>query len=164
MRHLVRLSHFIIFVFGLFACSLPALAGDVALAWDAVSATNLAGYKVYYGTASRSYLTPLPAGIQTSYTVTSSHFQPGQTYYFTVTAFDSSGTESSYSNEVSIMIPTCDINSDASVNVLDLQRLINIILGTSSSSPAFDLNSDGSINVLELQILSNVVLGLRSCP
>jgi hypothetical protein len=164
MRHFFRHSHLISLVFGMLACSLQALAGDVTLAWDAVSATNLAGYKVYYGTASRSYLTPLSAGTQTSYTVTTSHFQPGQTYYFSVTAYDSSGNESGYSNEVSKTIPTCDINSDSSTNVLDLQGLINVILGSSSPSPAFDLNSDGSINVLELQILSNVVLGLRSCP
>ena len=81
-----------------------------------------------------------------------------------MTAYDSSGNESGYSNEVSKTIPTCDINNDSSTNVLDLQGLINVILGSSSPSPAFDLNSDGSINVLELQILSNVVLGLRSCP
>jgi hypothetical protein len=164
MQGLIRQSRLFLLVCSIFACNLPVLAGDVSLAWDAVSASNLAGYKVYYGAASGTYQTPLSAGTQTSYTVTSSHLQPGQTYYFAVTAYDSSGNESSYSNEVSKTIPTCDINSDTSVNVLDLQRLINVILGSGASSGAFDLNEDGSINVLELQILCNVVLGLRSCP
>jgi hypothetical protein len=81
-----------------------------------------------------------------------------------VTAYDSSGNESGYSNEVSKTIPTCDVNNKSSINVFDLQGLINVIHGSSPPSPAFDLNSGGSINVLELQILSSVVLGLRSCP
>jgi hypothetical protein len=165
MQHLIRKSRFIFLVFGMLACCFEAVAGDVTLAWDAVSATDLAGYKVYYGTSSGVYLSPITVpGTQTSYTVTSSHFQPGQFYYFAVTAIDSLGNESGFSNEVSKMIPTCDMNNDTSVNILDLQKLINIILGLSSPSDAFDLNGDGTINILELQTLSNVVLGLRSCP
>jgi hypothetical protein len=165
MKDMIRSSRFVLAFICTLVCSMSAFAGDVALAWDAVSATDLAGYKVYYGTSSGVYQAPIniPAA-QTTYTVTSSLLQPGQVYYFAVTAYDSAGNQSDYSNEVSKMIPTCDMNSDASVNVLDLQKLINIILGLTASSGAFDLNGDGSINVLELQTLSNVVLGLRSCP
>jgi hypothetical protein len=165
MRRIKQRSHYLVLlVFICSCCCLPAVAGDVTLAWNAVSASNLAGYRVYYGTSTGSYGTPLSAGTKTTYTVSSSYLQAGKTYYFAVTAYDSSGNESSYSNEVSKTIPTCDINGDASVNVLDLQKLSNIILGNGSYSAAFDLNGDGSINVLELQTLSNVILGLRSCP
>ena len=165
MKNFIRRSHLILFVIGLLAGSLPALAGDVALAWDAVSADDLAGYKVYYGTSSGSYLAPINvAANQTTCTVSSSYFQPGQMYYFAVTAYDDAGNQSDYSNQVSKMIPTCDMNSDTTINILDLQKLVNVILGLTGSSDAFDLNGDGTINVLELQTLSNVVLGLRSCP
>jgi hypothetical protein len=58
----------------------------------------------------------------------------------------------------------CDLNSDATVNVLDVQLLVNAIMGIPGSPTSGDLNSDGSTNVLDLQLLVNVILGLRSCP
>ncbi len=58
----------------------------------------------------------------------------------------------------------CDLNSDASVNVLDLQLLVNAIMGVPGSPTGADLNSDGGTNALDLQLLVNVILGLRSCP
>jgi len=150
------------------ACAAPALAADVTLAWDANTESNLAGYKVYYGTASRVYGTPITIGTQTTYTVTG--LTPG-TYYFAVTAYNTSGLESGYSNEVFQTVSgtssttKCDANSDGLANVLDLQILINAILGI-QTIPAGkgDLNGDGKVDVLDLQILGNVILGIRSCP
>lgn len=75
-----------------------AFAGDAVLSWNPDMDPTLAGYKVYYGTASGHYGIPVDVGIQTTYMVTGLGFG---TYYFTVTAYDSSGIESSYSNEVS---------------------------------------------------------------
>src|SRR5712691_7418478 len=69
-----------------------ASAGQASLAWDAVSAPTLAGYRLYYGQTSRSYATNIDVGLQTTTTVTS--LTTGQTYYFAVTAYDSTGTES----------------------------------------------------------------------
>jgi F5/8 type C domain-containing protein/fibronectin type III domain protein len=74
------------------------LAADVTLAWDAKTETNLAGYKVYYGNASRSYSSTINVGKVTSYTVAG--LGPG-TYYFAVTAYYTSGTETTFSNEAS---------------------------------------------------------------
>jgi hypothetical protein len=82
-------------------------AGKVALAWDAASSTNLAGYRVYYGTDSASYMQPKGQGIRvgnvTTYTV--SELSTGKIYYFALTAFDKDGNESGYSSEVSKAIP-----------------------------------------------------------
>lgn len=58
----------------------------------------------------------------------------------------------------------CDLNKDGSVNALDLQLLINSILGVPGSLLGGDLNGDGSTNVLDLQLLINVILGVISCP
>lgn len=142
-----------------------AAAADVSLAWDPSISPNIAGYKVYVGASSRNYNAPITIGNQTAYTVTG---LTNGTYYFAVTAFDVDGNESDYSNEVSTTIgassTTCDINSDSSVNVLDMQSLANVILGINPSSSSFDLNRDARVDVLDLQILNNVVLGLRSCP
>src|SRR4030042_17810 len=76
-------------------------AAQIRLAWDANSEPDLAGYKVYYGTASRVYGTPMNVGNVTTYTVTG--LTLGQTYYMAVTAFDNAtpANESGYSTEVS---------------------------------------------------------------
>jgi hypothetical protein len=60
--------------------------------------------------------------------------------------------------------PSCDVNGDGIINVLDIQVLINVILGTTPNTGNGDLNHDGRVDVLDLQILSNVVLGVTSCP
>jgi len=145
--------------------SMQAAAANVSLAWDASASSNIAGYKVYIGTASGVYDAPITIANQTTYTVTG--LTAGK-YYFAVTAFDNSGSESTYSNEVNTTVTgsvtTCDINNGASTNAIDLQAMVNIILGLSTSADKYDLNRDGGVNVLDLQILNNVILGLRSCP
>jgi PKD repeat protein len=83
--------------------AVPAYAGQVTLAWDPVSAPTLAGYRLYYGVSSHAYTTSIPVGLQTNYTVTG--LTAGQTYYFAVTAYDTS-TESAKSNEVNSLIST----------------------------------------------------------
>ena len=78
-----------------------AYAGQVTLAWDAVSDPSLSGYRLYYGQNSGSYSSQLDAGTQTTYTVPG--LTDGQTYYFAVTAYDAD-EESAFSNEVSVTI------------------------------------------------------------
>ena len=148
----------------LLAWSSAALAADINLAWDANTEADLAGYKIYYGSGSRVYGSAIVVGKVTTYTVR--NLLPG-TYYFSVTALNTAGLESAYSNEVSATITgttsKCDMNSDGAVNVLDMQMLVNAILGVQGAA-ANDINGDSRIDVLDLQILTNVILGLRSCP
>jgi hypothetical protein len=82
-----------------------AWAEDATLSWDpptinmdGTPVTNLAGYRVYWGTASRDYSSVTDVGNTTTYTVAG---LSTRTYYFTVTAYDTSGGESIFSNEVS---------------------------------------------------------------
>ncbi|NKE72133.1 fibronectin type III domain-containing protein [Candidatus Manganitrophus noduliformans] len=77
----------------------PAMAADAFLSWDANTENDLGGYKVYYGTSSGSYGAPVDVGNQTSFTVNG--LSSSQTYYFAVSAYNTSGAESGYSNEVS---------------------------------------------------------------
>jgi len=77
-------------------------AQNVTLAWDANSETNLAGYKLYYGAASRAYTNVSNLGNVLSASVT---LLEGSTYYFAVTAVNTLGVESDYSEEVSHNIP-----------------------------------------------------------
>ena len=56
---------------------------------------------------------------------------------------------------------TCDINGDGTVNVTDVQTLVNEALGVIAAS--HDLNHDGLVNVADVQKLINAALGL-GCP
>jgi hypothetical protein len=83
-------------------------SNSAALAWDSpANATNLSGYRLYYGTAPGAYLQPYGQGISvgnvTTYTLMG--LSNGTRYYFAVTAFDTSGNESAYSNEAFKDIP-----------------------------------------------------------
>lgn len=71
------------------------------LSWDASGGPDLAGYKIYQATASGAYGAPIATVTMdmTNYTVTS--LETGITYFFVVTAYNSDGVESSFSNEVS---------------------------------------------------------------
>jgi hypothetical protein len=87
-------------------------AMDVTLGWDANTETDLAGYKVYYGTTQggpyngsgssdgASPVTVLLSGLfnpnNPEFTV---HGLSDGKYYFVVTAFNTDGLESGYSNE-----------------------------------------------------------------
>jgi Viral BACON domain/Fibronectin type III domain len=68
------------------------------LTWNPVTSTGLSGYKVYVGTASGIYGPPINVGNVTSYVM--SNLAVG-TYYFVVTGYNASGSESPPSNEVS---------------------------------------------------------------
>ncbi|WP_447979345.1 BACON domain-containing protein [Candidatus Nitrospira bockiana] len=78
-------------------------SGTAELTWNANTASDLAGYRVYMGTAPGTYGSPTDVGNVTSHKVVG--LLPGTTFYFAVTAYDKSGNESSYSNEVSKSIP-----------------------------------------------------------
>jgi hypothetical protein len=68
------------------------------LIWDPNSEADLAGYKIYYGTSSKTYNSVMDVGNKTSYTL--SGLQVGKTYYISATAYNTKGLESGYSNEV----------------------------------------------------------------
>jgi muramidase (phage lysozyme) len=81
------------------ALVLPTLsfAGSATISWKGNTEPDLSGYKIYYGTASRSYGPPVPVGKVTQHTL--ANLTDGKTYYFGVTALDYSGNESGYSAE-----------------------------------------------------------------
>ncbi len=84
--------------------------GSVTLSWtaptentDNSTLTDLAGYKIYYGTSSGVY----PNSIDISNPSISSYIIENlslNTYYFVITAYTASGASSSYSNEATKVI------------------------------------------------------------
>jgi hypothetical protein len=80
--------------------------GSITLAWDAPktnadgsSLNDLAGYRLYYGTAPGADDHSVDVGNMTTYTLTG--LTKGNTYYIIVRAYDTSNNESANSNQVS---------------------------------------------------------------
>ena len=98
-----------ILLLSLLLLCLPVLAitmrqnvdGTVTLAWDPNSEIDLAGYKVYWGSTSGSYGTPVTLGKVTTFTTPK---LANGTWYFAVTAHNTGGLESGFSNEVSCVV------------------------------------------------------------
>jgi fibronectin type 3 domain-containing protein len=73
---------------------------SATLQWTASTDSRVTGYRIYYGTESRTYQAKgsgLNASSMTTYTVP--NLTVGRTYYFAVTAYDAAGNESDYSSE-----------------------------------------------------------------
>lgn len=95
----VRLRKLVAALAIIIGAAAPVAAGTVSVAWDPVTDTDLAGYRVYYGSAPGSYSQSTDVGNVTSTTLT---LADCQTWYVAVKAYDTAGNESSsYSNEVS---------------------------------------------------------------
>jgi len=81
-----------------------AQAATVQVTWNPNTEPDLSGYKLYHGTASGQYGEPVDVGNVTGHVmeITPQH---GATYYFALTAYDTSGNESGYSDEATCFIP-----------------------------------------------------------
>ena len=81
----------------------PAQAGSIAIAWDPVTDSDLAGYRVYYGTTTAgAYTSQQDVGTTTALTLTG--LQDCTTYHVAVKARDAAGNISvAFSTEVTGM-------------------------------------------------------------
>ena len=97
---------------------LPSLcfAGAITLQWT--GSEEAAGYRLYYGTAPTAPFvgtgavegpSPVDVGSVTTATIT----LPAGAYWFTVTAYDTSGYESAYSNIVGSGVSVIKLNMES---------------------------------------------------
>src|SRR5271163_55831 len=91
---------------------------SVSLSWTASTSSEVAGYNVYRGTSPGSY--SMIRSSVTGTTYTDSTVQSGQdiTYDYVVTAVNSSGVESTDSNQASARIPKQRIPNDPSLTII----------------------------------------------
>src|SRR6516165_4972693 len=91
-----------IVLLGLLSGGVPGVkaAQSLTLAWDSSADTNVVGYRVYYGSTTRSYTNSVDVGNATSATI--SGLQDGSTHYFAATAYNNIGLESAYSSELTV--------------------------------------------------------------
>jgi hypothetical protein len=119
----------------------PPATVSVTLAWDASPSTNIAGYKIYYGTNSGSYTQVVSAGPATQRAIAG--LTPGTSYFFAATACDDTGLESDYSNEIPFTAPAA--RPDVSLPELSLLRTgTNSILQWPTNYPGYTLQSSSS--------------------
>lgn len=71
----------------------------VSLAWDAPIDPTVTGYRVHYGTVSGNYTSNIAVGNLTTAKIQG--LSKGIVYFFAVTALNSAGLESRFSNQVS---------------------------------------------------------------
>ncbi len=146
-----------------------AFAGEAILSWDppvtnedGTPLTDLMGYKLYYGTSSGVYGTN--PDIVDGITYKLSNLEDGIVYYFAVTAYDASGNESNFSNEVSkTMLGTpsgnIDLTSPISANRVDGYDLIALEMAWEATpasinwNPLADFDANGIIDNTDKDIL-----------
>jgi len=129
---------------------LPVMAASLVVTWNANTEDDLKGYKVYYGQASRDYTSSIDVGNVTNYKIDG--LSGGNTYFVSVTAYDNSGNESSYSEEVSASIPLADTTPpQGSITInsgVERTSSRTVTLGLSASDPSgvitMKLSNDGT--------------------
>jgi len=115
--------------------------------WNANKEPDLQGYIIYYGPESKSYSYSIDVGMDTTKTI---NYFSNVDFFAAVTAYDSSGNESAYSNEIFDIY--ADINCDSAVNIIDweiLKYLQGRSLGDPLYDPKADLNKDTDINIID---------------
>jgi hypothetical protein len=152
-----------VFIFTVLAS--PALAGKAALSWtapttnsDGSALEDLAGYKVYWGTTTRTgttapggYANSYDVGNATSYTVET--MADTGTTYFSVSAYDNASTpnESLFSNEVH-KTPG-DVDTDGDVDIFDYNTLKDNFGQTGQNVADVDL--DNSVGIFDYNALKD---------
>jgi chitinase len=135
-----------------------AWAMDVTLAWDPNSETDLAGYKVYYATTAGGpyngsgssdggspivfLLSGLANPASPEFTV---HGLPDGTNYFVVTAYNTGGLESGYSNEVYTQSSTTPPPTPPPGSAPTLSSVE--VNGVSGSTPVYTNDPSGRVNI-----------------
>jgi hypothetical protein len=123
-------------------------AFSATLVWDPNSESDLAGYRVYTGTRPGEYSSIADVGKTTEYPLT--NVTPGTTYYFAVTAYDTAGLESDFSQEISYT----PAFSNTPPNISDLSdRVINE--DTSTGPISFTVGDAETPNSLVLSAFSS---------
>ncbi len=122
-------------------------AGSVTLAWDASPDASVTGYRIYYGVGSAAYTNSAAVGNVTSANL--ANLTDGVTYFFAVTAYDSLGTESQFSNEASYTVPAASTNATPTLDVIAA-----VTISEDASAQTVGLTGISSGSVSETQTLT----------
>jgi hypothetical protein len=174
-----------------FGASAQVFAKDVTLSWDRNLETDVAGYKLYYksgsstgtfdGSDAAQGKSPVDVKNLTSFTLNG--LDPAKDYYFQLTAYNTAGAESGFSNMVQaygtvatpvpVTAASGDANGDGVVNIADallvLQAALNPALQTTAVKSAGDVwpldasgkpKGDGVIDLNDARLILQRAVGL----
>jgi hypothetical protein len=162
-------------IFSLILIPSLVFALGVRVTWNKNIESDLAGYLVYCGTSPGSYDRIVGADLTARIDIMD--VEAGRTYYFAVTARDTSGNQSGYSQQVVITIPVADSgNSGTNTNstgiigsiitsadglfgtVVDrVEEFLNSLLGHVPDLPLSSLNQTASQSAAVVPASSMVV-------
>ena len=130
LRKICIVLFFVLAIIGI--SGIAHAASKVVLTWDANNWTidpDLAGYKVYYGLAPGSYTKTIDIGLVNPTGIPTYTVEPlaDGTYFFVVTAYDTSGNESGFSNEVTKKIDSIAPAPRTGLSAL-IQRIVAAIM------------------------------------
>ncbi len=128
-----------------------ANAGTATVSWDPNTENDLSGYKIHYGTSTQNYDAVIDVGNVTAHQI--SNLQGGNTYYFVVTAYDLTGNQSDYSQEVSafINLGNTDTNAPDLVAVVPVgETQIDILFSEPLDITSAEIASNYSINGIQV--------------
>jgi len=169
MIHGSRSSLFLVAIILLMGVvAVPAQAGSVSLAWDPVSDTDLAGYRVFYGPSAGSYDQQIDIGLTTQHTVTG--LTDCTTWYVAVKAVDAVGNVSaSFSNEVTGW-PRPTVSAASPLSAEQGRQMDVQIDGTNFQTGATVVFDDPGITVNSVavngcgQVVANITVGGSAVP
>ncbi|MBC8096498.1 MAG: fibronectin type III domain-containing protein, partial [Akkermansiaceae bacterium] len=124
-------------------------AQNVTLTWSPSPDTNVVGYNVYYGSASRSYTNKLNAGSSTNLVI--GGLKEGVTYYFAATAYNILAIESDYSAEVSYLVP---VTVPGSNKPPTLNAIASVVVNQGAPQQVVSLSGISSGTNSEVQVLA----------
>jgi Concanavalin A-like lectin/glucanases superfamily/Fibronectin type III domain len=97
-------------------------AQNVTLGWPATTDPQIAGYDIYYGTASGNYTSSIAVGDTTSVTI--SNLVVGTTYYFAATSLNGQNQQSALSAEISYTVPPPQTSSSLGPIFINLSSTV----------------------------------------
>src|SRR5262245_42523027 len=103
MPNFTRIDRVLLVLFVTITAPSALFAATATASWDPNPETNVAGYKLSYGTQTRIYTIVVDVGNVTTAVV--NNLQAGVRYYFAVQAYDTVGVLSAYSTEVVFDVP-----------------------------------------------------------
>ena len=159
----------------MFSSTSEAGAAEIVLEWespglysDGTPLLSLGGFLIYAGTAADKYAQKIDAGELNSYKLTA--LEDGETYYFSVAAYDSFGNQGELSNELTKTFPP-SLTTLADLTITDALSSLKIAVGLSQASEAdlvnFDLAPmisgqpapDGKIDISDALTILRMVVG-----
>ena len=124
------------------------ITGVKVYAGDAISSVDTATIRYHEGISGTSYKL---IGMEPSI------------YSMRIQAAYTDGNLSSWSNRMNVTVNGAvgDLNSDGTINIADINILINVVLGNTASRRtinASDINGDGVTNIADVNALINIIL------